>query len=43
MSSSINSWKITDSKILHATPWIEIVEDTCDASGTTLKYTTLAE
>ncbi len=37
--TKLKPWEIIDSKIVHATPWIEIVEDTCLVEGNELKYT----
>ena len=36
---NLQPWKILNSKIVHSTPWIKIVEDTCDVNGTKLQYT----
>ena len=38
-NKDLKPWQIVSSKIIHATPWIEIVEDLCDVSGTKLEYT----
>jgi ADP-ribose pyrophosphatase len=37
--SSLQTWQVSSSKVIHKTPWIEIVEDTCLAAGQELIYT----
>ncbi len=37
--SNLDPWKIVDSKIIHSTPWIEIIEDNCLADNKELTYT----
>jgi ADP-ribose pyrophosphatase len=37
--TKLSPWKVLNSKIIHKTPWIEIVEDQCAADGQELAYT----
>lgn len=37
--TQLQPWKILDSKIIHKTPWVEIVEDTCLVDNQKLIYT----
>ncbi len=37
--SNLNVWKIVNSKIIHSTPWIEIIEDKCLSDTKDLTYT----
>ncbi len=37
--SKLKPWIIKKSKVIHKTPWIEIIEDTCLADETELTYT----
>lgn len=37
--SNLQPWQILSTKIIHHTPWIEIVEDTCLADGKEITYT----
>lgn len=37
--SKIKPWKILNSKIIHSTPWIKIIEDTCSTNDKEFKYT----
>lgn len=38
-SSPIQPWTILHSKVIHSTPWIEVVEDTCLVDGKEITYT----
>lgn len=35
----MNKWKTISTKAVHSTPWIEVVEDECEAESGTLTYT----
>lgn len=37
--TKLSPWQVIRTKIIHATPWIEVKEDTCLADGTELTYT----
>mgnify|MGYP003784726697 FL=1 len=37
--SQLKPWNIKNTRIIHKTPWIEVIEDTCLANDTELKYT----
>ncbi len=36
---NLQPWQIISTKIIHSTPWIEVVEDTCVADGKEFIYT----
>lgn len=38
-NSLIKSWEVKNTKIIHVTPWVEILEDTCVADGAQVTYT----
>lgn len=38
-STKLSHWQIKSSKIVHSTPWIEVIEDTCQAGEKELIYT----
>ncbi|MEP7167497.1 MAG: NUDIX hydrolase [Candidatus Woesebacteria bacterium] len=37
--SDLRPWKVLDSKIIHSTPWLEVIEDKCLADDKELTYT----
>lgn len=39
MSQSLPSWKVISSRVIHTTPWIEVIEDTCEVGEKTIVYT----
>lgn len=39
MSTKLQPWQVTNSKVVHQTPWIEVIEDTCQAQDQELHYT----
>lgn len=41
MKRNIPAWKVLHSKIIHSTPWIQLIEDACDVDGKTVVYTYL--
>jgi ADP-ribose pyrophosphatase len=39
MTKPLKPWTILNSKIIHQTPWMTMIEDTCDVNGTVTTYT----
>lgn len=37
--TKLAAWKIISSKIVHATPWVEVIADTCEADNKAITYT----